>query len=316
MKRALCFYTLGILLICNCQLFSQIPYNPFPKKFGRWVLQSDGPQGPGYPPRRDFTLYEANGDTLVNGYTYIKVSASDQLNSVTPWPNQNEVWKLPYGTLHLAFAYRNDIPNKKVYIITDTNKVINGKLVKEYLWYDFNLKAGDVLKTTFAVRVDNNTNPRDSIGVIDSVAICGGVAKKFNFKCGAPIEWAKLNSLIEGVGFCDNFITTDPNCFFEPLYVYTTYFTCTPTAIVNVSKNKLKINVFPNPASQTLQLKWGEHEQQKMVQWSIRDCLGNTVLENNSGDNQIDISHLSGGIYLIVVKDNEGNGYQAKFIKE
>jgi hypothetical protein len=309
MKKITRFCILITLLI-TCQLFSQVPYTPFPKKVGRWVIKTDGPQENAFR-KWAFTLYETDGDTIIAGTTFMKVKASELLENISPGPL--DVWTLPYGPLHLSFAYRNDIPNKKVYILADSTETINGKLVKEYLWYDFNLSVGDTLKKSFAITFPSSE--RSIVSGQDSILICGGSARRFHFECGG--QWdSSYDDLIEGIGFNDNFLKTHYECYFEPYYLYTTYFTCSPLYTESQLKNELAVTVFPNPVSQMLQLKWSGAEQQKSVACYIVDCLGKIILEKNNADNLIDISFLSNGMYLIVLKDKEGNSYQRKFIKQ
>lgn len=302
---------LFLFVIGEEQAFSQTHlYQPFPEKYGKWLIKEDGPLGPGEVNHWNLTVYETAGDTVLNGITYKKVAATPELTNISPGPF--DIWALNYGPKHLAFAYRNDTPNKKVYILTDLDGLINGNLKNEYLWYDFNIEAGDTVNSSYAIAwtKQNVDYKRITASKIDSVLVCGRYEKQIHFNCPEFI-----NELVEGVGFADNFIKTYIACMFEPVYLNTTYFKCSPDELNDETHSSPFISVFPNPASQTLQLKW-DKKQYTPDRYLITDCLGKVVLQNKMNE-LVDISSLKEGMYFITVTGKEETDFaKSKFLKQ
>lgn len=291
-----------LFVIYSASLFSQINvYKPFPTLIGTWVTQIFGPTGPNYPYNAYYSWnrYEVNGDTTIGNYTYKKVTVASSIGN--PVPGQT----ILYGSSSYSFAYRNDILNKRVYIYTN----ITGQY-KDTLWYDFNLSIGDTLKSSLSTNF-SNSNPRTIVTSIDSVFICGEYYKKFNF---AGCSWPNLD-LIEGVGFTDHFIQTTPMCPFEPVYLYSTGFTCS-SASVN-EETLVQINIFPNPVESILQINFLNKNMIFPLSYSIVDCIGKVVFSGTTTENKsIDVSKIKNGLYFILLKDRQNNLYQSKFVKE
>jgi hypothetical protein len=304
-----------LFLVCKYYSFSQT-YNPFPQKYGKWIINREGPTGPDVsgPSMWNLTQYETNGDTVLRGFTYKKMMATNELKDIPMGPYM-DIWAYNLGPKHLSFAYRNDIPTKKVYILTDANKVINGKLTTEYLWYDFNdIKVGDTLKITYADETEGTVDyDRISVKKMGMKSICSSDHKIFYFNCQLGGDSGRL---IEGLGFADNFIKTFAVCPFEPNYIYSTHFSCSPTGTRDEQKNAPTVSAFPNPAFNTLQIKWSEPQQPQAIEWSIVDCLGKVILQKNNESEFIDVSALSRGLYFIILTDKRGNYYKNKFIKQ
>jgi hypothetical protein len=301
------------LMYNHCSFSQGTSYSPFPEKYGRWLIKRGGPYGDGEVEKWNLTLYETAGDTILGGFTYKKVIATDELQNISPGPK--DIWSYNLGVKHLSFAYRNDIPHKKVYILTDANMVINGKLTTEYLWYDFDsTKVGDTLKSTYSlVLVSQVEYNRIKVAKTDSTFICGSYHKRCNFYCGGNFG---TDDLIEGVGFHDNFIKTHAECLFEPRYLYTTYFSCSPTNVFDEGKLVPVVSIFPNPVFNTLQIKWPEQDKNALLRYSIMDCLGKVIFQGEDTPEFIDVSGLTKGLYFLTVSDRAGTYYKNKFIKQ
>lgn len=296
-----------LFVILGNDLFSQTSiYKPFPTLYGRWVVEKEGPYDPsggGGPSQVTYswTRYEANGDTVINSITYKKVSAANS----TGYPTNPG--GIPYGPSSFCFAYRNDVPNKKVYIYTN----ISGQY-KDTLWYDFDLTIGDTLKKTYSI--NSNDDSRTVLTAIDSVLICNVYYKRFQFGCGG---WRDLG-LIEGFGFEDNFIQTGYLfCPFEPVYIYHTDFSCSLTAVNEPTAFIHQLQIFPNPALNTLQINDPKQNTILPLNYSIMDCLGKVIITGTIETNKnIDVSKLKTGLYFIVIQDKEKNLFQDKFVKQ
>lgn len=81
--------------------------------------------------------------------------------------------------------------------------------------------------------------------------------------------------------------------------------------VSEVSANN--ISVYPNPATAEIHFNLQENSNVR-----ITDITGRIISENNlqSGDNNLNISHLTEGIYLIVVKTAKGNSSVTRFTKK
>ncbi|MBK9270513.1 MAG: T9SS type A sorting domain-containing protein [Saprospiraceae bacterium] len=83
----------------------------------------------------------------------------------------------------------------------------------------------------------------------------------------------------------------------------------------NHANEKLNVAIYPNPASETLQLKIPDYQLGTIIK--IISSEGKTVMEKKLilGTDQIQVSHLSRGIYFINVKQGNKSLY-LKFIKQ
>ena len=291
-----------LLFISYSNLFSQInQYKPFPNGSAIWAVSSTtyansmgGGQGMTY------YRYLAVGDTVIGTYIYKKVFLS-----VSPYNPFN------YGPYNFSFGYRNDSVNKKVYYLNTI-----GGLNKDTLWYDFNLNVGDTLKETFSRRHYGNQETR-IVTKIDSIKVCNVYHKQFNFDCVGI-----TSTLIEGLGFEDNFVRTwFPRCFLEPLRVdHTILSTCEANNDItclngfdpsgfpqtancsistSISKNIQKSNtiqLYPNPVTTELKIK----DSQTFCNYTIINSIGKLILKGSYSDKEsINVANLTNGLYVI-----------------
>ncbi|MBT8259685.1 MAG: T9SS type A sorting domain-containing protein [Flavobacteriaceae bacterium] len=73
------------------------------------------------------------------------------------------------------------------------------------------------------------------------------------------------------------------------------------------------INISPNPVKDNIKVSF--LESTAIVNISIYDSLGRTVMQINSGFNQIDASDLQNGLYIMVVKTSD-RYFTKKFVKQ
>lgn len=84
-----------------------------------------------------------------------------------------------------------------------------------------------------------------------------------------------------------------------------------PTTSVNELHANADVVVYPNPMNESLTVSMlGNHKLQSAT---IYDLIGNEIITSNKSD--IDVSHLQNGVYVIRIKDNNGNTYSQKVIK-
>jgi len=74
--------------------------------------------------------------------------------------------------------------------------------------------------------------------------------------------------------------------------------------------NKGKIIVYPNPVNNILNLQG----DLTVKQISLTDCSGKSIFVSFN-DNKVDVSHLSNGLYIVKITDENDNIYTNKFVK-
>ncbi|HEX8517081.1 MAG TPA: T9SS type A sorting domain-containing protein [Bacteroidia bacterium] len=296
-----------VVILFSGDVFSQSGnYKPFPQVQGEWLVREDGPLASG----EIFTWirYQAFGDTVIGSYTYKKVmgaNASDSCSMCAPAV-------LDFNAPSFRFAYRNDIPDKKVYIYTEIDGVF-----KDTLWYSFDLNVGDTLHEGYSTRINNGNMMYDRriIASIDSVSICGSWHKRFHFICNNPFPDL---GLIEGIGYEDNFVQTGyESCPFEPVYMYHTDFSCTLTSVKEDKDNLEGLKIFPNPVLKDINISMQNSIFEFPLTYSIVDIPGKVVLSGIlTEENSIPVPELNTGMYLLIIKDKKGDSSQHKFVKK
>jgi Secretion system C-terminal sorting domain len=78
------------------------------------------------------------------------------------------------------------------------------------------------------------------------------------------------------------------------------------------ANSEQKINLFPNPAATTFEIK----NSSNLQSISIYDNLGRSVKEFLRPENNYDISDLNSGIYYVKIKDSNGAVFDKKLIKK
>ena len=128
---------------------------------------------------------------------------------------------------------------------------------------------------------------------------------------GSPYDPYSPNVVLTPcAGFTNGFPVFGYNC--------TTDFNVTIQA--NLSDNEASFNsnfnIFPVPAKELLRIE--NFSNEKIVNLQIRDIVGKTFYSNetNSTINQIDVSNLAKGIFIITIETENNKTYSTKFIKE
>ena len=301
-----------LFMIYNFSLMSQVnTYHPFPLTEGSWEVDSSNMNTNVLSNDMSSKIYTVIGDTTIGVYTYKNVFSQHSIGHHPTCPIGNGPCRWVYGAFTFAFAYRNDIPHKKVFIYTK----IAGQY-KDTLWYDFNLKIGDTLKQSYSfdsARHEPLQYQPIIVESIDSVLICGEYNKVFHLPC-------RGETLTEGIGFSGNFIYRNPwdICFFENPTVYDTYFSCNSVSVNEQPESLInQMEIFPNPVVNNLHIKFTNQTNIFIPEYSIIDCLGRVINSGTLNDNQIiDVYKLESGFYILRLYDNKGNLFQSKFFKQ
>jgi hypothetical protein len=85
-----------------------------------------------------------------------------------------------------------------------------------------------------------------------------------------------------------------------------------PLSLVDIDGEK--INVYPNPTSGILNI--SNLDLIKVKNITIYNQLGQILLENKNSINQIDVSNLSEGLYILTIETNDNKKYSESFIKK
>lgn len=87
---------------------------------------------------------------------------------------------------------------------------------------------------------------------------------------------------------------------------------CPPSLGVVEMGNKGRLNIYPNPTKEKLQIEIST----KVISISVLDVNGRLVLSSNNRNNTINVSGLQSGIYFLDVITEEGLLLHSKFVKE
>lgn len=239
MKKTMLLYAM-ILTIGHSYSQTNI-YHPFPDSNTIWIGEEQTFDG------IDCYIYDhynmfIDGDTTIGLYTYHKLYQNGFKYSNCPPPGF-------YYFNQLKGFFRQDIPNKKVYIN------YNGM---DTLAYDLNLNAGDTLPPSF-LNVMNNY-----VESVDSILVGNSYRKMFWLSNQYTTNYLRL---IEGIGsdhgllapMAENWseYSNDLYCIYEDGNVLWQYYTNgSGCDLITSTEDKLeysKISVQPNPfRTQTL----------------------------------------------------------------
>ena len=252
-------------------------------------------------------------DTLINDKTYQKV-VSD-----TTYPLTEEQKKGFLGYI------REDTLTKRVYYtVLDTSEApFYFEENEERLLYDFSIEVGDTVEVLATLECEVSGDGKSPLEVIkiDSIELINGAKRKRwileNINNGRRVSW------IEGVG--SQFGLYMSSCSFtvmhhyeysllcyyeneEHLYIEEGQDTCAVFETSNVNNYSLsesKFQLYPNPASQKVNVSIDSPNSNTPVQYTLLDVTGKTVLEGTLENNTIDVSTINAGYYSVIIELNQ-----------
>lgn len=271
----------------------------------------------------DYTIYYKK-DTVVNSLNYhllyIKFTI-DYFSLGTPTTKADICYAL----------LRNDKANKKVFIKGLTNLSFNLNLdTNEQLYYDFNLKVGDVYtakpktfyssdslfvnkidtiidpdnikRAVYTISTRNNTNEMMNGYVIQGIGgyngLIGYISYIWNNVYGEYFSCYNFN----GVGYTATFGS----------FTSISYNTCNKHIFSSVITPKSQvIKLYPNPASNIIQFDLNE----KVNTIKVYNSQGQIILNNSSQNQYINIENYLQGIYFVKMISDQ-NIYTGTFIKQ
>jgi hypothetical protein len=230
---------------------------------------------------------------------------------------------------------RNDKVNKRVYIKRFGFDYWNFSIPfdsTEKLLYDFSLKVGDyytpnantnkfIIDSLFVKKISTLIDPdniKRNVFILDNKQ--GDLTWKGIVVEGVGGRNGLLGSELDVMNwsFQEDFLCYSLNNFNYKVYPfdstsvidYNTY-PCDTRVILSTSNNYLnKVNVHPNPASETIYF----YDINNINEIMIYNNLGVLVKTETINDNKIDIKELASGIYLMYLFSDE-KIYHTKFIK-
>lgn len=248
--------------------------------------------------------YKFFGDTIINGITYKKLYSKLD-SSVNNW--------------QFEFAMRDS-----------ANKIYTYSGMGEELSYDFGANTGDTIKPYLGI-----INQPMIVDSIDTVLIAGIPKKRILFY--SNLSWI-YETWIEDIGSIYGVanplstwgqIIIDYSeltlCYWENnvlKYIDSTSKTCyiNSTNINELNNDNFSVNLFPNPAQSSIELRFNLTSLKNML-LTIHNDLGETIKMYSKKEYiaslnniNIPISDLTPGIYFLrIYSDN--NSFTKKFIK-
>lgn len=281
-----------IFISVSLRLFSQTSvYHPFPDSNAVWnVWFSANCFANGMTNDRYSIIF--SGDTVINGYTYHKLS--------TPYVLSNS-WGTCLGvSAGYKGAIRQEIANRQVFFVPPSSST-------EQLLYDFTLQVGDTVKGYLAPNFGY-----DVVAKIDSILIDSSYRKRWLINPCVNFD------LIEGVGWMYGLIQRSPGCLIDETSFLTecvrqngkslypdTISNCGTllTSIQHAVDNNSSFSISPNPSKDIVNLSASEK-----FQYSVYDMFGAEIIRSDNEDEtaQLDLSAFPPGIYFVRGRTGEG----------
>lgn len=278
-------------------------YIPVIQEGSFWDVSSTGPGVCTYINR-----YRVGSDFTYNGKTYKNIETAP----VRGDDNPNDLC-LPSGTQFVnesdftaSNSYlREDITEKKVYIL-----IGNGSSYEEYTMADYTLEVGDQLTNAYSVDINGSSSMGNDLTVV-SIDTNSEGRKRYFLDDGS--EWYE-----EGIGSYQG-----PIQMYRPYVLYddVNSVSCSGNntnnngcaAVLNIDDYQLsQINIFPNPTSDYISFSNLENNRFKL--YSI---LGKEMtFQFSEQTQQLNISHLHSGIYLLEILGENGGKRVVKVVKD
>jgi len=279
-----------VFMLFLCKPSYTQDYISFPSSNAQWGIEFEWEGEESI----EYTRLNIVGDTLLNGLEYVILKQ----NKAIYFPfrlNKWEYYSLP------NVLYREE--EKKIFLYEFLYN-------QEYLYYDFNLQVNDtfVFKST------------DSLLVVKEIELFGrkGIRLK---RLNNPylgnyitVDWLQemgsLNGLLYPAGI--NAAISSLDCFQHETYTPLDCENFEEILHTNLYSNETTTFIFPNPAHNTIQI----NSPLEITAYRIINMNGMLLknINNFNEDQQIDLSFLNPGIYIIQIETKELS-MQKKLIK-
>jgi len=228
------------------------------------------------------------GDTIIDDVNYFKVYRYNPIGS--------------YGWYYMG-AIRED-ESRKVYIHSG----------EEFLKYDFGVGLGDTFE------IFEYSYPIDLIvDAVDSVFVNGEYRRRLYL---IYVEYSAFTETwIEGIGSNRGVMGSGTagvvggwtrflcmHLMGELIYMNPNYTSCNLTNVSIRELDEAEVRIYPNPADDHIIIEFSD--ESKITSAIFYDKSGRKVLEISPSGNELDVSSLSPGLYLL--KLSTGNNYVTK----
>lgn len=338
---------LPFLLFISLQYISWAQYIPFPESGAKWSLDIITPRSfptPSYPDVITGYIHETAGDTLINDTLYQKITQTKTWTHKIYYHSDGDV---SYHTKEncsnclpiLKVLLRQDTLEEKVYVRKINNESLpyyEGTILDymdigdETTLFDFSSTIGDTIYFP-------SSSSFNIISNIDTVIYNDNIPRKrihFDGYLEPNAGPFGVHSLVEGIG-CNGLFGIVPtwnsngrtrfNCFsINNEYIKGEgFYGCDSvdviSSITNIEKEET-ITIFPNPVSEKLTIGYNNLPNKENITITIHDHLGRLIgLYDeffSTSQNEIDVHHLTAGMYYLSIKNQTQIIFTDKFIKQ
>jgi hypothetical protein len=280
---------------------------------------------------------EADSSTVFEIKAFLSTDSFDRKTNDTVISYQRFSNYYAYDDGSAEYGYGGFIANTSVAYKFETET--EDSLQAVYLFFNRSLKNENVQKFHIRVWSDKNGLPGDSIGgILDQMPDTDmlGHFKKYFLKNAilAPktyyIGWQQTNETYLNVGFDRNnsaiqhlFINTDDGTGWQKSKIskpgaimMRPIVGSRQGALVNVSRlSGDKLKIYPNPATGFVHIEIPNEISGSKRVTLFYDITGKLALNCQSTDQNINISSLKQGLYLVRIQSSSGQVFNAKLVK-
>ncbi len=266
----------------------------------------------------DATIYNNNAKTIIyyfGGQPKMNIKIYDKLSQIYTVASNPIFPIFPLNNASLDFIHWNQ--KDYMMIINDSN---NDEVIDNTYLFSFINDSSFLLEKTFSggQRVQC-FNENDSLMYFvlgnDSINYLSIYNTSFSLINSGQLMRNKNGNRV----VINNYKKSNPDYwYFGSYYVYPNYYPyVTKTSFpLNVKDQNVavgrRVRIFPNPVKNLLTIETGDN---KLIQVRILDLNGSLIYHDNSGNQTINISYLSSGLYFINAYTSEGVVLKEKFFK-
>ena len=252
-------------------------------------------------------------DTVINGNTYQKI-VSDTLD-ILP---QNFYTDLGY--------LREDINEKKVYYINEAQHVFYSQILlnnEEVLLYDFSLEEGDTTEVLTTAWCGEYGLTSLKVIEIDSIELINNTKRK-RWQLQSIDSYSNFETVywIEGVGSTFGLYMSSCNytdlhghkydlqCYYEDnihLYQSPLSDSCSVfwvSSVEDYEEDDLNFVTYPNPAADNFTIELKGHYNTSAMHYKLMDLTGKIVQKGSLINNNVSVSGLESGVYVVYVEED------------
>lgn len=306
-------FLLALIICCNSiSLPAQTSvYHPFPDSSANWnysywnvcwgIL---GNSSIDY-----YNSYFIGQDTLINNVSYHSFQIPAFVFYAGPHCTPPGFYILPGK---YAGAFRNDHPNKKVYIVPEADSI-------EQLLFDFDMQVGDSLKGFLSICFPNAVC--DTVIAIDSVLVGNAYRKRWHINSDYHVYF------IEGIGSTYGLLRYVPtnvtdhddiilDCFTQngqPLYPDTLGSCPLLTSLATLPSTEIIIKIHPNPSNGNVKVEMSSTNN--IERWVLHNLNGQIERADKvQNKNQFEINGIPAGFYTLIFILEDGRKVIRKIV--